>query len=286
MLLNLSRISSLLSRQSNFDEAEFRDLASAVLARHRPDFSVTLHDDPLRISVKGHELDLKAAYDETVEMEADDREDFILWHIDNHIDTLEKVGFFKTGAFADVRSGLSVQIVKLDAEQRPSLVIPFASNTGLAFVYDTGGGFIYVSSDEAERWGISIRDIHDVAMANLDLTNHGLELEETIPAGETGKVVSTSSGDSYDASRLLSPTLHERLLSLLGPIVYLAAPNRDFLLAWTDSLSDAKKLELAADVTTDSISMPYPKSDDIFVLTAKGLREANAEEYEAHGRGN
>jgi hypothetical protein len=82
--------------------------------------------------------------------------------------------------------------------------------------------------------------------------------------------------DAYDAARLLLPEFRARVLSKLGDFVFAGIPNRDFLILWSKDFSG--HAGFVAQIKKDSQSRPYPLTDEIFVITAGGVRAAtNAE---------
>ena len=75
--------------------------------------------------------------------------------------------------------------------------------------------------------------------------------------------------DGYDASRILLPTLHERLKEHLGSPFAAAIPNRDILLCFRNDDATVKRLE--SQVATDYCSMPHPVTSQLLLVTADGL---------------
>lgn len=269
------------------DPAAFRDLVVELLAAQRPQMSVALHDDPTMLRVGDHDFALDELYAQTLALSPEEQAALIVWHFDSQLANLDIVDELESKVFADVSAGIMVQIVGLngDAAGYPSdLVVPFSSGAGLAFVADTGIGMMYVRTRHIERWGVTLIDVLEAAMRNLDAVSAGVDFEMAIPKGGGAPLLYCDSGDGYDAARLLSRAFHGRLLGALGTKVFIGAPHRDFLAAWSDDASPAAKQNFAARMLKDSQGQPHPKTADIFVLTERGLREANEAEYAEHGR--
>ncbi|MCB1506006.1 MAG: hypothetical protein KDJ47_13595 [Hyphomicrobiaceae bacterium] len=288
MLLSLSGIPSYLNTAVEIDEADFRDLVIDVLDQQRPRLEVSSSATANALTVGGHTFPLSDLYTEALEFEPHDRPEFILWYFDTQLENLEKADELAHGSFEELRNSLMIQLVSLQdaADGAPSdLIIPFSKSAGLAYVADTGIGMMYLSRERIEHWGVSLLTVHEAAMANLDTKSEDVAIKLVTPEGENGEMAHFETGDGYDAARLLSAAFHARLLKALGPKVYLGAPNRDFLVAWTDEMSDDKKVHIGTSIAEDAATQPYPKTADIFVLTAKGLRQATEQEYADHGRG-
>ena len=77
-------------------------------------------------------------------------------------------------------------------------------------------------------------------------------------------------GDGYDASRLLLPTLHDRLREHLGSPFAAAIPTRDLLLCFrNDDETIARVKEQVAD---DFRRMPHQVTDRLLLVTPDGTR--------------
>jgi uncharacterized protein YtpQ (UPF0354 family) len=75
--------------------------------------------------------------------------------------------------------------------------------------------------------------------------------------------------DGYDASRILLPTLHDRLREHLGSPFAAAIPNRDILICFRN---EPEMLErLAEQIADDYRSMPHQVTDRLFLVTADGI---------------
>ncbi len=112
-------------------------------------------------------------------------------------------------------------------------------------------------------------------MSNLTKISERLEIEASRPKNkeQPGKWLAISENDGYAAARILVPSVRTRIAELLGETFFIAFPNRDFLVAW--SRDYAYHLKFAARVKEDFESRNHPLSPDVFIGTAKGVREAS-----------
>ncbi len=116
---------------------------------------------------------------------------------------------------------------------------------------------------------MSVDDLHTLAIDNLvarseQLAAHAAEDDD----GEVNLILFQTM-DGYDASRLLLPTLHERLREYLGSPFGAAIPNRDMLLCFRND--DATVDRLRKQVAADYRSMPHQVTDRLLLVTADGI---------------
>src|SRR6202042_2461750 len=76
-------------------------------------------------------------------------------------------------------------------------------------------------------------------------------------------------GDGYDASRLLLPTLHERLREHLGSPFAAAIPTRDLLLCFRSDAETVKRVR--EQVADDYRRLPHQVTDRLLLVTADGI---------------
>jgi hypothetical protein len=75
--------------------------------------------------------------------------------------------------------------------------------------------------------------------------------------------------DGYDASRVLLPTLHDRLREYLGSPFAAAIPNRDILLCFRNDEETVGRLR--EQIREDHGKMPHGVTDRILLVTADGI---------------
>ena len=103
----------------------------------------------------------------------------------------------------------------------------------LAVVYAIPGtGFdVIVNGDHLLSWGVSIADVQDAAMANLAAWSASAAWSDEV-SGER-RLISSDTGDGWDASRILLPEVRERLVTELGSAgrVLIGLPERHLMIA-------------------------------------------------------
>lgn len=146
---------------------------------------------------------------------------------------------------------------------------PLVEGIYVTYVIDGDRTITHIPNAQFKKWDIELDDLHDKALANL------VSKSETLAADaaqdEDGKVnlILFTLGDGYDASRLLLPTLHERLKEHLGSPFLAAIPNRDILICIRNdsSILGSVKAQIAQDYRT----MPRQITERLFLVTPDGL---------------
>jgi uncharacterized protein YtpQ (UPF0354 family) len=136
----------------------------------------------------------------------------------------------------------------------------------VVYAVDSDDAFTIVTPADIERWGTSLADVHELAVANLlQQTN---EEEELLcePAGFR-ELCGWASGDGYDATRMIVPGLRRQIVKKYGgPAVY-AVPQDNVFVALPLEVLDQKGTEasLRIKVSRDFQTGEQPVSSDLFV---------------------
>ena len=80
-----------------------------------------------------------------------------------------------------------------------------------------------------------------------------------------------STGDNYDASKLILPDLYHKLAAVLGPDLAVGVPNRDFMIALGDANQDILRA-VAAQVQADAAQREHGLTDQLFTLSSGAIR--------------
>jgi hypothetical protein len=104
---------------------------------------------------------------------------------------------------------------------------------GLGVVYGLhAGGFdVIVNGDHVLSWGVPVAEIQEVALRNLAAWSAGAAWTDEV-SGER-RLISSDTGDGWDASRILLPEVINRLAAELGSAgrVLVGVPERHLLTA-------------------------------------------------------
>jgi uncharacterized protein YtpQ (UPF0354 family) len=147
----------------------------------------------------------------------------------------------------------------------------FIADLIITYVIDEQSSVAYINEEQLDNWGITLQELHDHALANLrHRTETGVRYT-TVGEGEQ-RLFIFSSGDGYDATRLLlTDLLVEWSRSLAGRLV-VGIPNRDFLIALGDGNQDILR-SVAAQVQADAAQREHGLTEQLFTLRAGVVRE-------------
>lgn len=124
---------------------------------------------------------------------------------------------------------------------------------GLAVVYGiSAGGFdVIVNADHLLSWGVTPADIQDAALHNLAAWSAGAPWADE--RSDHRRLLSSQSGDGWDASRILLMAVVEHLVRELGTEgrVLVGLPERHLLVAGTLRPDDEEFAVLLADFTVE-----------------------------------
>ncbi|MEO6435706.1 MAG: DUF1444 family protein, partial [Tepidisphaeraceae bacterium] len=178
--------------------------------------------------------------------------------------------------FDDVKERVLPMVVRNAAEEdSPAggaggvMSQPLVEGLMIAYAIDNDRTIAYLSRARFEQWGISLEDLHDTAIENLIARSESIAAHAA--QDENGKVnlILFQTMDGYDASRLLLPTLHERLREHLGSPFAAGIPNRDILLCFRDNAETVARLK--QQIADDYKRMPHQVTDQLLLVTPDGI---------------
>jgi hypothetical protein len=120
---------------------------------------------------------------------------------------------------------------------------------GIPFVYSINAGAfdIIVNEEHLISWGVAPSDVHDVAFRNLAAWASTAPWTDEVSGDR--RLMSSDSGDGWDAARILLPQTREHLSRELGSTgrVLIGLPERHLLIAGALRPSDGEFAGLFAD---------------------------------------
>jgi hypothetical protein len=124
-------------------------------------------------------------------------------------------------------------VLAADAARSHSQPLLDEGPTGLPIVYTLNAGAfdVIVNGDHLLSWGVTPVVIQDAAMANLRAWSASAAWTDEV-SGER-RLLSSDTGDGWDATRIILPEVQERLSRELGPVgrVLVGLPERHLLIA-------------------------------------------------------
>jgi hypothetical protein len=177
----------------------------------------------------------------------------------------------RTGKFDDIKDRILPMVLPGSAAESYKGTVTSSLVDGLLIAYaiDQDRTISYIPRERFEHWNISQDDLHELAINNLvtrseTLAAHAAEDDD----GEVNLILFQTM-DGYDASRVLLPTLHERLRPYLGSPFGAAIPNRDILLCFRNDTETVARLK--SQVVEDYRQMPHQVTDQLLLITPDGI---------------
>ena len=146
---------------------------------------------------------------------------------------------------------------------------PLIEGLMIAYAIDHDRTIAYISRSRFAQWGVSMEQLHQTAIENLAARSEAISAHAA--QDESGRVnlILFQTMDGYDASRILLPTLHDRLREHLGSPFAAGIPNRDILLCFRDEPETVDRLR--QQIAEDYQRMPHQVTDQLLLVTPDGI---------------
>ncbi len=151
---------------------------------------------------------------------------------------------------------------------------PLINGLIVAYALDSDRTISYIPGGLFEQWKMSIDDLHAVAISNLVAKSEAINAHAAQDEAGAINLILFQTMDGYDASRILLPTLHDRLREHLGSPFAAGIPNRDILLCFRDDEETVARLK--SQISEDFRQMPHQVTDKLFLVTPDGIAPRQA----------
>ncbi|MCH8343015.1 MAG: DUF1444 family protein [Planctomycetes bacterium] len=252
----------------------FGEHVARILKRHYPDRTIELVG-PLDLILSGKHLGLENLYrmvlhepDRGVEMV----ENYLQRLIEG--DTLSSMPLPLSVAKPRIMPRIQPLTIFEHLDQEQVAHVPFVNDTVVVFVLDMPQMTVSITVEQMLRWGLQVDDLDTISRENLDSYAPDLQIQ-LVDSSEGGRAAIVSQQDGYDAARLLLASLHDRLAPQLNGDFYAAAPARDMFLAMTCDPDEFVE-RLRHRVEHEFKRLPYPITDELFVVTRDGVAGTKA----------
>ena len=142
---------------------------------------------------------------------------------------------------------------------------PFPGRLAVVYAVDREDSFTLVTPTDVSRWGTTLEEVHELALANLLLQTNEEEALLCEPSGDA-ELCGWASGDGYDATRMIVPELRRQIVrSYGGPAVYAVPMEHVFVALPRELLRGRTEEFFRLKVQQDFQTGDDPLSDDIFV---------------------
>jgi uncharacterized protein YtpQ (UPF0354 family) len=142
----------------------------------------------------------------------------------------------------------------------------FPADLAVVYAVDRERDFTVVTPADVQRWGRSLGEIHQLALANLSRQTNGQDWLLCEPVGGE-KLCGWASEDGYDATRIIVPELRRQIEKEYGgPAVY-AMPMEHVSIALSFQVATRENTEqaLRLKVRQDFSMADNPVSPELFV---------------------
>ncbi len=146
---------------------------------------------------------------------------------------------------------------------------PFVADLLIAYAVDQDRTIDYIPNSRFQQWNISLDQLHETALENLIRRSDAIEAHAAPDEKGDISLIIFQTMDGYDASRILLPTLHERLRGHLDSPFAAAIPNRDILLCFRNDPQTVEKYR--NQIRSDFQQMPHQVSDKLLLVTPDGI---------------
>jgi uncharacterized protein YtpQ (UPF0354 family) len=249
---------------------EFPEIVMKLVRSKFPLVKIAAVKEGFAVTVNGHAASLENLY-RLVSLRPDDVKQQVNRWIVELLRAAEGT-HDQEGTFAELKERILPLVLSTEgAENRgPSVVTqPFVEGLTIAYAIDSDRTISYLSRSHFAAWNIHFDKLHETAMDNL--ISRSEQMTAQAAQDEEGRVtlIFFQQMDGYDASRILLPTLHDRLREHLGSPFAAAIPNRDILLCFRNEPEMIGRLQ--GQIAEDYRSMPHQVTDKLFLVTADGI---------------
>ncbi len=252
----------------------FSEQVVYILRRHFPDKEVHLAG-PMDLYLDGRHLGLNNLYRMVITEPSrgvEIVEDFLEQLLDG--DELANVPMPYSVAVGRIMPRIQPISIFEQLDKEQVAYSPFVNDTVILYVIDLPRMTVSITIEQMIRWGVSIDEIDTVSRENLSRYQPELKLQ-IVEAQDGGRAAIFNMQDGYDAARLLLNTLWTRLAPEFKGNFYVAAPARDMFMA----ISCGPELfveKLQERIAADYNRLPYPISDELFLVTQDGVAGTKA----------
>ena len=249
---------------------EFSALVMQMVRGKFPLVKILAAKDGFAVTVNGNLASLENLY-----RMASLRPDDLTQHVNRWVVELLRASegtHDQEGSFEELKERLLPLVLSSEGAQArgPTVVTePLIDGLIVAYAIDSDRTISYLARPHFASWNITMDELHDTAMENLVARSEAMNAHAAQDDEGRVNLILFQQMDGYDASRLLLPTLHERLREHLGSPFAAAIPNRDILICFRNEPEMRERLR--TQIAEDYRSMPHQVTEKLFLVTADGI---------------
>ena len=226
-------------------------------------------EQPFSMKVNGHVASLENLYRSVVLHPDESRHQVERWIVE--LLRAAEGSPDRNGTFKELKDRILPMILaESEAPAHKNTVTqPLIEGIRVAYAIDSDRTIAYIPEVQFDSWHITRDELHEAAIDNLVARSEAMQAHAAQDEEGNVNLILFQTMDGYDASRVLLPTLHERLREYLGSPFAAGIPNRDILLCFrNDEETVARLREQIAD---DHRKMPHGVTDKLLLVTADGI---------------
>lgn len=248
---------------------EFLNRVTTIVRERLPLVRIGEGDESFSLSVNGAVAPLENLYRASAELD----DEKLRHHVERWAVELIRAAEGtpdQSAGFEEVKERILPMVLGSHVSFPEGVVMqPLVEGLMVAYAIDNDRTMTYIHQSRFETWAISLELLHRTAIENLAARSESIAAHAA--QDESGRVnlILFQTLDGYDASRLLLPTLHDRLKEHLGSPFAAGMPNRDILLCFRDDEETVASLK--QQIAEDYRRMPHQVTDRLFIVTPDGI---------------
>lgn len=187
--------------------------------------------------------------------------------------------------FENVRDRIMPMLYPEDAWKKnfPNFLgTPWVAGLIVLYVVDESNAYWYVRKDLSRKWGLSVEQLHDVALSNLETYFEQKPAEFACGGvGESAKIVMPMRPDAYITARWLSPSFRASMQQEIGREIAVGLPGRDFFVAVSTCESETLR-QMKSLIAADFDRIDHPLTCRMLLVSRDGVSEL-CDESEVEG---
>lgn len=254
---------------STSNREQFTQEVLRCVAERFPLVKIARGDQPFSMRVNGHMASLENLYRSVALSPDESRHQIERWVVE--LLRASEGNPDHKGSFTELKGRILPMILaeKDAAAHRHTVTEPLIEGLRVAYAIDGDRTIAYIPEAQFQQWGVSRDDLHEAGIENLVARSEAMNAHAAQDEDGRVNLILFQTMDGYDASRVLLPTLHDKLREYLGSPFGAGIPNRDILLCFRDDEETVDRLR--EQIADDYKKLPHGVSDKLLLVTADGI---------------
>jgi hypothetical protein len=226
-------------------------------------------DEPFSMLVNGHVASLENVYRIAVLRPEEMRRHIERWVVE--LLRAAEGAPDRDGSFEELKDRILPMILadRCDPDDRAIMTQPLIEGLCVGYAIDSDRTIAYIPQAQFEAWEIGTEELHEAALENLVKRSESMSAHAAQDEAGNVNLILFQTMDGYDASRVLLPTLHDRLREHLGSPFAAGIPNRDILLCFRNDEETVARVR--EQIASDHKNLPHGVTDKLLLVTPDGI---------------